>query len=146
VPFACGTTACKTACAVKADCAPGHRCESGICVKEPETTCEPDGSASVRVTNGEREPCAPYRCNTPTGACKTACVTSDDCLSPAICDVGAKACVAAPAAEGDEGGCSVSTAPGRSPGVWTLASWASAALAAGVLRRHAARRRSRGVR
>ncbi|MBI2392003.1 MAG: hypothetical protein HYV09_20595 [Deltaproteobacteria bacterium] len=50
--------------------------------------------------------CAPYACDVAFGACRTTCVTSNDCGPGHVCDLASKSCTVAHVPE-DDGGCAV---------------------------------------
>jgi hypothetical protein len=55
--------------------------------------------------------CAPFACDPAFGACKTTCVTSDDCAPGLTCDDAKHQCTQpAPTGGGDDGGCAVTEA------------------------------------
>ncbi|MBL8716225.1 MAG: hypothetical protein JNL79_09530, partial [Myxococcales bacterium] len=100
---------CGSSCATDADCESTYRCDATKCVpKGAKCTADENGvDDGTKVT-----PCNPYKCR---GAkCLESCTTSNDCVSPTICD--GNKCVeptATPTVVEDSGcGCAV---PGRSP-------------------------------
>ncbi len=54
--------------------------------------------------------CGPFACDPAFGACRTVCVTSNDCANGFACETASKLCVP-PAAPADEGGCVMGTNP-----------------------------------
>jgi N-acetylneuraminic acid mutarotase len=132
--YACDTTtrACKTHCTVDGDCATGHGCVNGACVRKT-ASCSASGE-SVVSADGVESSCAPFVCR--DDKCLGACETSADCAPGLLCDDATKGCKApaAPTESNDAGGgCS---AGGRGGG----ASWLVLALlgAALTLRRRLA--------
>ncbi|MGZ3417898.1 MAG: hypothetical protein ACXVEE_08545 [Polyangiales bacterium] len=101
-PFACAGTRCASKCVTNDDCAKGNRCDVGTGKCVSNGTC--DGDHTVVGADGSKTECAPYKCN--DDGCKTACVTSDECAAPAICD--GNKCVVSEAPSGDSGGCATS--------------------------------------
>jgi len=110
--YACDsdTKTCKTRCAADADCAEGHACVGGACVRKT-ASCSEKGE-SVVGGDGVAKTCAPYVCR--DAVCLSACESSADCAVGLLCDVGTKVCRApeVPADPADSGGgCSASRAP-----------------------------------
>jgi hypothetical protein len=124
--FACGPTACLTTCASKDDCAPNNRCDAlGNCTATAHC-------ASVHVleaADGTLTDCSPFLCEE-SGACKTSCSKSDDCVAGLLCADGK--CVEAPTATSASGGCSQS--PTRTEGEPTWA-WLAVGLVAMAMAR-----------
>ncbi len=116
--YACGPSACKTRCAVDADCSGMNLCDtlSGNCVAAIPAQCTTDGLSSQPIDH--RTPpksCAPYRCDTTGGACLLRCSSSAQCAPGASCDTSRGDCVNGTAASGgSSGGCSLAEA-GRGP-------------------------------
>ncbi len=96
--FVCADAiACKTSCAVSADCRQGFSCEAGKCL--PIALCE-----DHFVTKGAtRIDCAPYTCEQ-AGNCRVSCASVSDCVAPTVCSLDGR-CIDPPAAP--DSGCSV---------------------------------------
>ncbi len=139
-PFACANASgsCITACdpVEGHDCLDGFRCDEATrtCVTREGASC--DGDHTVTAPDGSKQDCGTYKCD--GSACKTACSSINDCVSPAVCSAGGKCVLDGSSTTPDEpGGCSCST-PRRSRTV----AWPTLLLAAGLIIARA-RRRSR---
>ena len=73
--------------------------------------------------------CAPYACDSAFGACKTTCVTSEDCGPGNVCESATQHCVPATAPEAASDGCSQGPIAVHSTRSWLLALSALAGLA-----------------
>lgn len=126
-PFACGASACLSACSTSAECTPGYACDpaSHSCTAD-HPVC--DGEHTLTRPGGESVSCAPYRC-TPDGACGDHCAQNDACASGALCDADG-ACVL-PAEPAD--GCAAS-AHGAARAGATAALFAALAMLVGMRR------------
>jgi hypothetical protein len=139
-PFACKGTHCAASCASDDDCAKGNRCDVGTGTCVSRGAC--DGAHTVVGTDGSETECAPYRCD--DQGCKSACETSEDCTSQAICD--GKQCVLVPAASSDGGGCAATGGAqrgGSGASFAGLAGFSTMFFAAIAARRRAARKGAR---
>jgi hypothetical protein len=107
-PYACGASACKTACASDADCGGANVCEtkSGTCAPAIAQKCSADRSTSIPTDPTKPAvQCAPYLCDPSTGRCLSACATSADCASGTTCVTATGVCAtAAPTTSGGGGG------------------------------------------
>jgi hypothetical protein len=132
-PFACGADACLKACAVDAECAPDHHCDTdgGMC---SPGRC--DGDHTAVTGDGRIQDCSPYRCN-PDGSCRTSCGTVGDCAAPFACD-DTGTCVARPGGA-VPGSCRAAPTGATGPGTWAGVALALAGLAS--LRSRSGRRR-----
>ncbi|MFI5299509.1 MAG: hypothetical protein ACHREM_15575 [Polyangiales bacterium] len=109
--------ACSSSCVVDADCAPSFICTGGKCQTKPPATCSADGVSSIPAGDaGPPQSCAPYICDS-TGACKTACNTTSDCVAGGVCDLTKSPgqCVVT-ATTSSGGGCAVGTGPNGAGG------------------------------
>lgn len=117
-PFACGTDACKKACAADSDCKAGFVCNTatGSC-----TAGDKCAVSLVTHVDGTTTDCGAYICES-SGKCKTTCASSSDCVSPKICD--GTACVDPPDGAVDQGGgCATSSTGGTSGNRDTSGTW-----------------------
>jgi hypothetical protein len=138
-PYACDGKGCLTTCDGDAQCAAGFQCSGpgGTCFQGPH--CSDDGASSI-APDGQATACAPYRCGT-SGACNAECATTRDCAPSAGCD--GVHCVELQSVQSAAGGCSVSTGGDERDGDHraTFVGLAAGAIALGLTRRRAARRR-----
>lgn len=79
--------------------------------------CAPAGAGQcvndhTLVVNGSAQDCSPYKCEV-SGACRTSCSDSNDCVAGTVCDSGKCTSTTAPAG-GDESGCGCRAAPRQS--------------------------------
>lgn len=95
-----GTPPCQGACAGGSDfCAyPGASvsCAPASCtgdVATPAAGCDNAGQCASAASS----PCNPYACDATSGACKTVCVSDNDCSQGAVCDTGSGKCATATA-------------------------------------------------
>ena len=142
-PYACGTTSCNSACATDSDCAAGSRCQDGKCVSG--STCQ-TSTTSVDPA-GNVTDCSPYVCG--SGACKSDCTGSADCVSGYLCDPDSRACTPQDNRAPDSGsgcGCRTTSSPANERGL-SACLLALVALARRRRRRprDAARRRHRTI-
>lgn len=72
-------------------CEVGNLCIAGACTPTAGTACSADRTSAI-ATNGVSIWCDDFRCDAATGACLTACASTDDCVPGATCDVAAKQC------------------------------------------------------
>ncbi|MGZ3450371.1 MAG: Kelch repeat-containing protein [Polyangiales bacterium] len=117
-PYTCAATGCRTSCASSTECAKGFACNAGACVPDvAKATCAPDLGSSI-APDGTPKNCTPYRCDTSSGECQTACGSSSDCVGGFVCKTDTKECVGAVAggapSDGGGGGCTLG--PTRSNG------------------------------
>ncbi len=87
-----------------------NRCTSASTGVGP-TYCSGPG-AKCADTDVSSFDCTPFVCEPSFGACRTTCVSSNDCANGFVCDVGQKTCVRPVAAE-DSSGCAMDPRPSR---------------------------------
>jgi len=121
---------CREVCATDEGCAAEHQCIGGKCLVR-RAACSDDGLAAF-AADGTLTRCAPFRCK--GGSCATSCATTDDCSPGSLCDPSGK-CVAPNAADGGDGGCTMSPRAGVTP--WWLLGIVIAAVARLRVRRRA---------
>jgi len=103
--------ACATSCAADSHCASGFKCSGSTCVPiSGSGKCSDDLQTSTS-TDGKITNCGAYRCDPSTGACRQICASTDDCAAGNLCNVAAKICEPAAAADEETGGCGC-TLPG----------------------------------
>jgi len=129
--FACGDVACKSRCEKDADCASGHTCAGGLCIRGAK--CSPDGTKLVDVS-GKPTDCAPFKCQ--GDRCLDACTDSSECQLGNSCDPDTRRCVSAAPPPGDSP-CSSTRSRGGPAGV--LGTLMALTALSGVLRRRRTR-------
>ncbi len=134
--YACAGNACATACSTDAECTTGYACKLGACVPAPKGTCTSDRAQSESA-DGVKTACNAYLCDPAIGTCLTSCGSTAECAPAYLCEN--KSCVAAPAAQEDDGGCAMIGSPSRGSNGRAIL----AALAAIAQLARARRRRSR---
>jgi len=134
-PYGCTADACKTSCAADADCASGYHCETtnGQCVRA--STC--DGDHTTTSSDGAKKDCTPFKCES-SGACRSSCASSAECVAGHVCDPASGKCIAPNASSEDGGGCAFS-AVGRGDTALVVVALA----AVGLLRKRRPRARVR---
>lgn len=147
-------TACRTTCALDADCITNFVCTAGACVELTEPLCDGIKTLRNRVENGGYQVCPDsYACPPGANACLTECASINDCIQPdalpegdeddkvAIVCNGERKCVPEPEPPVLES-CSASPAgTGRSSAAWLAG--LLVALAAATRRSRASRARPR---
>ncbi|MFI5297638.1 MAG: hypothetical protein ACHREM_06020 [Polyangiales bacterium] len=134
------TNKCNTACVTDSDCAASFVCTAGKCQTKPPASCSADGLSSVPANDaGPAQSCAPYVCDS-TGACKSGCNHSSDCIAGATCDTTTSPgqCVVPPTTS--SGGCAVSFKTHEGDGRLCFVLLSSLALVGRLRRRQSAAR------
>ncbi len=69
IPYACAdSTKCATTCTADAQCAPGFKCQGGVCAVPASNTCSADLLSTVGPSGAPRS-CGAFRCEKETGEC-----------------------------------------------------------------------------
>jgi MYXO-CTERM domain-containing protein len=111
-----GSTCNAGACAADADCANSYVCDTTTGLCGPKTAhCKADDSTVSVGIDGAEQSCSPYLCDV-SGACKSACVTSGDCVGGFVCSV--SQCVSPGNGTTSSAGCEFGRSEGDSRVAW----------------------------